>query len=335
MRLRSSDLARSARPAWACSELRHEIALVAGPAGRRDRERDARHPGGPARVGVDPQPLDREQEQSPGPVDQGIPASSGERAPDADQAHGEPAEVGRAWRARAPPARRSRPPRSSSRYRRCRCQSSDARAAAMAAAAAAAAAQGSGSAAGARCRPGQRTIRERSSAPIPPRTRRDGTCPDRGSCLGCYGWRNGPVPANGPRGRPGPGMPSGARRCLGSQRRPAGRDGRGGHRQGGYRRPAIRWLSRGRATARAPRWSAASAAAGPATCRTTEPITCGGGPPAPSRNDGKKISRPTAWADRADGSTEPSSTPRLTKATEPERQRGRHPPPRRASAGMP
>ena len=56
---------------------------------------------------------------------------------------------------------------------------------------------------------------------------------------------------------------------------------------------------------------------GPATCRTTEPITCGGGPPAPSRNDGKKISRPTAWADRADGSTEPSSTPRLTKAIEP------------------
>src|SRR6185437_13304199 len=56
---------------------------------------------------------------------------------------------------------------------------------------------------------------------------------------------------------------------------------------------------------------------GPATARTAEPITCGGGPPAPSRNDGKNSSRPMAWADRADGSSEPSSTPRLTNATAP------------------
>src|SRR5262249_56710355 len=48
---------------------------------------------------------------------------------------------------------------------------------------------------------------------------------------------------------------------------------------------------------------------GPAMCRTAEPITSGGGPPAPSRNDGKKISSPTAWADRADGSSGPSSPP--------------------------
>ena len=56
---------------------------------------------------------------------------------------------------------------------------------------------------------------------------------------------------------------------------------------------------------------------GPATVLTTEPITFGGGPPAPSRKDGKKISRPTAWADRAEGSSEPSNTPMLTKATAP------------------
>ena len=52
-----------------------------------------------------------------------------------------------------------------------------------------------------------------------------------------------------------------------------------------------------------------------ATClQRRRPSRAGGGPPAPSRNDGKNSSSPTAWADRADGSSEPSSTPRLMKA---------------------
>src|SRR6185437_3555081 len=36
---------------------------------------------------------------------------------------------------------------------------------------------------------------------------------------------------------------------------------------------------------------------GPAMFLTMWPITWGGGPPAPSRNEGEKISSPTAWAD--------------------------------------
>ncbi len=51
--------------------------------------------------------------------------------------------------------------------------------------------------------------------------------------------------------------------------------------------------------------------------RSAEPITCGGGPPAPSRNNGKNKISPTAWAARADGSTAPSRTPMPTKATAP------------------
>jgi hypothetical protein len=55
-----------------------------------------------------------------------------------------------------------------------------------------------------------------------------------------------------------------------------------------------------------------------ATCRSAEPITSGGGPPAPSRNDGKNSSSPTACAERAEGSTEPSRTPTLTNPTAPD-----------------
>src|SRR3984885_2244655 len=56
---------------------------------------------------------------------------------------------------------------------------------------------------------------------------------------------------------------------------------------------------------------------GPAMVRTAAPITCGGGPPEPSRNEGKNSSSPTACADLADGSSVPSSTPSPTKPTAP------------------
>ena len=66
---------------------------------------------------------------------------------------------------------------------------------------------------------------------------------------------------------------------------------------------------------------------GPAICRTTAPITCGGGPPAPSRKDGKNSSSPTAWADRAEGSSGAEQHAEAHEAHRAERQRGHDPPP--------
>ena len=84
------------QPGLSCPQLRGEVALVPDQQGRRDGQRGARHPGAPARIGIDPQPLDREEDHRASPVDHAAPtARSGERAPDADQADRKPADSGR------------------------------------------------------------------------------------------------------------------------------------------------------------------------------------------------------------------------------------------------
>jgi len=50
--------------------------------------------------------------------------------------------------------------------------------------------------------------------------------------------------------------------------------------------------------------------------RSTGGMTDVGGPPTPSRKDGKYSSRPTACAARAVGNNPPSSTPTATNAIE-------------------
>ena len=170
------------QPGLSCSAAARRGRARAGPAAAATASVMPAIQAAPARVGEwIHTPLDREEDNSASPVHQGIPACAAERAPETDQTHREPAELvevavpehrqpgGRYRRGRQQGSALPLPEKrgTAADGRRCRRRPQP---------------QGSGSAAGARLP--TRTAKNPpapSSAPIPPRARRDGTCPDRGS----------------------------------------------------------------------------------------------------------------------------------------------------------
>ena len=226
-------------------QLPEQVPVVPDQQAERDRQGDAGQPGAPAGIGLDPQPLGREQEHRPGPVGQALAAGACQHAPAGQQAHREPADVARhvVPEHRDPGGRdrgveQHRPPAQHEQRRRAdrhdRPRHGDRRARVEP------------------DRPGRGDRGEHDdggpSRPARQVLGRARLVPDRRSCCGFYGR---PSPGGRSAGRAGvTARCAGPRRPWPPPRAPPPRS-------------ATRWRGRGRATARAPRWSAASAAAGP------------------------------------------------------------------------